>query len=232
MHRATRPAQSSQRTEEPLKTDSHVVTNPREFWQLSPHAEHYEQGRFGDPWGRLYRRAEERAIRRALRPLSRSSRTLDVACGTGRVTALLVREGFVEVVGSDVSAAMMGVAKRHLPRIEFFRGDVTQRLPVGDKSFDVVTCIGLLMHLDAAVRLAVLKELVRISRGPIVVQYGVVGAFLRLKSLITGKPAGAVRSPVVEAELRDDLRRSGLRERSRFWALRPVSSSVILTLTT
>src|SRR5439155_1358198 len=83
---------------------------------------------------------------------------------------------------------------------------------------DVVTCIGLLMHLDAAVRLAVLKELVRISRGPIVVQYGVVGALLRLKSLITGKPAGAVRSPVVEAELRDDLRRSGLRERSRFWA--------------
>src|SRR3989442_14029400 len=111
MHRATRPAQSSQRAEVSLKTDSHVVTNPRAFWQLSPHAEHYEQGRFGDPWGRLYRRAEERAIHRALRPLSRSGRTLDVACGTGRVNRLLVRAGVVEVVGRAASAGMLGVVE-------------------------------------------------------------------------------------------------------------------------
>lgn len=217
-------------SEKRLKSSDLVVDDPRGHWQVVPHAENYDHGRFGDLRGRVYRVAEERAIRRALRPLQRNSRVLDAACGTGRVTTLLVREGFAEVVGSDVSPAMMAVAQRQLPQVDFFQGDAT-RLPFDNDSFDVVTCIGLLMHLDAETRVAVLKELARISRRPLVVQYGCVGAFLRLKSWITGWPAGGVRFPVVEAEMRRDLERSGLQERARFWALRPFSSSVILSLT-
>jgi SAM-dependent methyltransferase len=214
-----------------LKNDPQVVIDPRSYWKVVPHAEHYERGRFSDPWGRIYRVAEERAIRRALRPLARSGRVLDVACGTGRVTRLLVREGFAEVVGSDVSNAMMAVAKRQLPNVEFFQGDAT-RLPFDDHSFDLVTCVGLLMHLDAATRVGVLRELARISRRPVVVQYGCVGTFLRLTSWLTRRPAGGVRYPVADGEMRQDLERSGLREQARFWTLRPVSSSVILSLTT
>ena len=214
--------------EQRLTNSSRVVTDPRAYWQVTPHAETYDRGRFSSPWGRLYRAAEERAIRRALSPLARG-RVLDVACGTGRVTALLVGEGFAEVKGTDVSPAMMEVAQRRLPQIEFFQGDAT-RLPVEDNSFDLVTCIGLLMHLDTPTRIATLKELARISRGPVVVQYGLVGAFLRLASRITGRPAGAVRFPVVEAQLREDIRHSGLRELARFRALPPLSSSVILRL--
>jgi SAM-dependent methyltransferase len=140
-----------------------------------------------------------------------------------------VNEGFVEVVGSDVSPAMMSVAKRRLPAIEFFQGDATS-LPFDSDSFDAVTCIGLLMHLDATTRVAVLKELARISRRSVIVQYGCVGAMLRLKSRVTGRPAGGVQYPVGEAEMCRDLQRSGLRERARFWALRPFSSSLILSL--
>jgi SAM-dependent methyltransferase len=206
-----------------------IVDDPKSHWQVVPHAEGYEDGRFGDLRGRVYRALEERAIRRAIQPLARGGRILDVACGTGRVTALLVREGFAEVVGSDVSPAMMAVAQRHLPHVEFFQSDAT-RLPFDDRSFDAVTCMGLLMHLDADTRVAVLKQLARVSRRPLVVQYGVVGAFLRLQTRLTGRQAGGVRYPVAEAELRQDLQRSGLRERARFWALRPMSSSVILRL--
>jgi SAM-dependent methyltransferase len=215
--------------EEFLKKDGRVVDNPRQFWQVTTHAEHYDRGRFGDHWGRLYRVAEEHAIRRALRSVGRNRRVLDVACGTGRVTALLVREGFAEVVGSDVSSAMMEVAKRRLPHVEFFQSDAA-RLPFDNDSFDVVTCIGLLMHLDASTRVTVLKELARISRRPVIVQYGCVGGFLRFTNWITGKPAGGVRYPVTELEMRQDLQHSGLLECERFWALRPLSSSLILSL--
>ena len=45
-------------------------------------------------------------------------------------------------------------------------------LPYPDESFDAVTCIGLLMHLDADARVQALRELARVSRGPVVVQYG------------------------------------------------------------
>jgi len=213
-----------------LKDVEQVVNDPRDFWQVTPHAEDYDRGRFDDPWGRLYRAREERAIRRALKDLPRRGRVLDVACGTGRVTGLLVNEGFDEVVGTDVSTAMMEVAQRRLPHVEFFQGDATH-LPVDDQSFDAVTCIGLLMHLDTPARVAALRELARISRGPVVVQYGCVGTFLRVTTRLLRRPAGGVRYPVVPSQMRDDLRRAGLRERSRFWTLRPVSSSVILSLT-
>lgn len=213
-----------------LKSIDQVVTNPRDYWTVAPNAEDYDRGRFGDAWGRLYRAREEQAIRRALRYLPRHGRVLDVACGTGRVTSLLVSEGFTDVAGTDVSCAMMDVAKRRLPQVEFFQGDATH-LPVDDRCFDGVTCVGLLMHLDASTRVAALRELARISRGPILVQYGCVGPFLRVASRILRRPAGGVRYPVAASQLREDLRLCGLRERARFWALRPFSSSLILALT-
>ena len=213
-----------------LKTVEQVVTNPKDYWRVTPHAEDYDRERFGDPWGRLYRAREERALRRALQHLPRHGRVLDVACGTGRVTAVLVGERFDEVVGTDLSDAMMDVARRRLPGVEFFQGEAT-RLPVDSGSFDAVTCIGLLMHLDASTRVAVLRELARISRGPVVVQYGCVDPWLRIATRILKRPAGGVRYPVGSSELRDDLRSSGLRERARFWAFRPFSSSLILALT-
>jgi SAM-dependent methyltransferase len=125
---------------------------------------------------------------------------------------------------------MMSVAQRQLAHVTFFQGDATC-LPFDDDSFDAVTCIGLLMHLDSDTRVAVLKQLARISRRLLVIQYGCVGTFLRLKSWFTGQKPGGVSYPVVEGELRRDLQRSGLTELARFWVLRPVSSSVILLVT-
>jgi hypothetical protein len=93
-----------------------------------------------------------------------------------------------------------------------------------------VTCIGLLMHLDQDMRIRVLRELSRVSRGPLVVQYGVTGMLLQTYGRVTGRMPGDVRFPIPDLGLKTDLARSGLIERARFWALRPVSTSVILVL--
>ena len=213
-----------------MRTGGAVVDDPKGFWRVTSHAEGYDRGRFGHLWGRIYRFAEERAIRRALRGLARDGRILDAACGTGRITSLLVAEGFTEVVGCDISPAMIDVAQRRLPLVEFLPGDATA-LPFPDDSFDAVTCIGLVMHLDGETRVRVLRELARVSRRPLVVQYGCVGIVLRVLAWLTGRKPGGVRYPIAPAELRRDLERSGLRELTRSWALRPWSSSVILLLT-
>jgi SAM-dependent methyltransferase len=181
----------------------------------------YERHRFTTLKGRTHRLLEERAIMRAVRSLAHEGRILDVACGTGRITALLLKEGF-SVAGCDVSTSMLAVAHRRLPHVEFFRCDAA-RLPFNDDSFDGVTCIGLLMHMDADTRVKVLQESARVSRHRLVVQYGV-------KSWYSGKRPGSVRNPVVEAELHADVQRSGLSELSRFWVLRPFSSSLLLLL--
>jgi hypothetical protein len=95
----------------------------------------------------------------------------------------------------------------------------------------MVTCVGLLMHLDADLRVQILRELRRVSRGRILVQYGRTGALPRVKSLITGRPSGLVAHPVSEEELRTDLQRSGLSEQARFWPMRGLSSSLVVVLT-
>lgn len=210
-----------------------VVERPWEHWCRPAVAEEYESRRFHHLKGYLYRWREERAFQLALCGLRPGSSVLDAACGTGRMTALLLRNGF-RATGCDVSRAMMNVARRQLAAVGYAIPLVennVEHLPYRDKSFDAVTCSGLLMHLDADRRVKVLRELARVSRGRLVVQYGCLGAFLRVKARMSGRPPGNVRYPVAEAEMRRDFERSGLTERARFWILRGLSSSLIVLLT-
>jgi SAM-dependent methyltransferase len=129
---------------------------------------------------------------------------------------------------------MIAVARRQLrslgyDEVPFASGDA-RHLPHPDRSFDAVTCVGLLMHLDAEARVAVLRQLARVSRGRVVVQYGYIHPFNRVRERMTGQVPGNVRYSVGEAELQQDLARGGLAERARFWALRRFSSSVVLVL--
>jgi SAM-dependent methyltransferase len=48
---------------------------------------------------------------------------LDVCCGSGHVTTDLVKRGF-QVTGVDSSAALVAIAQRDLPQVEFFVQDV------------------------------------------------------------------------------------------------------------
>lgn len=69
-------------------------------------------------------------------------RVLDVACGTGAVTRVLVeRVGPTgSVVGVDLSPVMLGIAAElDLPHVELRTGDA-MNLPVDDASFDVAVC--------------------------------------------------------------------------------------------
>jgi len=208
-----------------------VVERPGEHWRQPDVAQSYDTGRFDSLKGRLYRWREERAIELALGRLRRGT-VLDAACGTGRITALLQRNGF-RATGCDVSLAMMAVARRRLASLGY---DVplvessVESLPYPDQSFDAATCVGLLMHLDADVRVRALRELARVSRGPLVVQYGCVDLFQRMSAQLTGVPPGQVRCPVSEKEMHVDLARSGLRALSQSWVMRGLSSSVIVVL--
>ncbi|TCK04617.1 ubiquinone/menaquinone biosynthesis methyltransferase [Phorcysia thermohydrogeniphila] len=62
--------------------------------------------------------------------------TLDLACGTGEIAAL-VKEKAKTVIGLDYSLSMLKVARRKLPELPFVRGDALN-LPFKDSSFDTV----------------------------------------------------------------------------------------------
>lgn len=74
--------------------------------------------------------------------LAPGDRVLDVACGTGivarRARARLGAGG--TVVGVDVNAGMLAVARRVAPDIEWREGDATALPLEPEERFDVVTC--------------------------------------------------------------------------------------------
>lgn len=64
---------------------------------------------------------------------------LDAGCGTGRVAIELAARG-VDVVGVDLDAAMLGVAREKAPEVEWVLADLAG-LDLG-RSFDVVVMAG------------------------------------------------------------------------------------------
>jgi SAM-dependent methyltransferase len=79
----------------------------------------------------------EAAFARSLQPAPAS--VLDAGCGTGRVAIELARHD-IEVVGVDVDASMLAVARRAAPGIEWIEHDLAT-LDLG-RTFDAVLMAG------------------------------------------------------------------------------------------
>ena len=77
--------------------------------------------------------------------VSGGTRLLDVASGPGYVAARAAGRG-ASVVGIDIAEAMISLARRLHPELEFRTGDA-QALPFADASFDAVVANFVLLHL-------------------------------------------------------------------------------------
>lgn len=88
----------------------------------------------------------------------------DVGCGPGRVTALLAAAG-IDVIGFDLSPAMLEVARRAHPGVSFEEGRLTG-LPVGDRSLAGAVCWYSIIHTPPQRLPDVAAELVRVLDDP------------------------------------------------------------------
>jgi len=145
--------------------------------------------------------------RRAAREtgLKAGGSALDVACGSGKLTAELARVVGPSgpVVGLDFSPEMLAIARLHHPGIEFMEGDALN-LPFEDSSFDATTIAFGLRNLADPVRglremtrvlkprgRAVVLEFVKPPRGPVGAAYRI---YLRtllpaLGGALSGEPS-------------------------------------------
>ncbi len=150
---------------------------------------------------------------------------LDVACGSGKLTAELAKlagQGG-RVVGLDFSPQMLEIARRDHPRIEFTEGDALS-LPFDEATFDAATIAFGLRNLADPVRgLREMLRVVRPSDRVVVLEFvrpprGLVGGAYRIYlrtllpaigGLLSGQPAAyrylsdTVDSYRTPAELRD-----------------------------
>ena len=127
------------------KTDNQVVDYYNQI------AQKYDEDRFGNSYGRFID-AQERRVLNKLEV--EQAGTLDLPCGTGRLTNY-AREG------ADASEEMLKVARERHPDKSFTLTDATHTT-FADGTFDTVLSFHFLMHLDEAVVQAVVKEMHRV----------------------------------------------------------------------
>jgi SAM-dependent methyltransferase len=171
----------------------------------------YERRRYGSPVRRFNLRLVVRAILSGLENVPAGGLVLDAPCGTGILGEPLRARG-LQVVAADISPAMLDVAHARGVGRGWVRADL-ERPPFQVASFDGVVCNRFLMHLPSATRVAVLRAMASISRGPLVVTvchpYTVKSGLRALRRFVG---AHAKRSPrITRPELESEVAAAGLR---------------------
>lgn len=112
---------------------------------------------FDTQWGQYAARVETQAIVRALGKID-GALTLDVGCGTGRLTAALRTAG-ADIIGVDLEPAMLEVARQRIALL--VAGDALA-IPVHDNAVDIAVAVTVLEFVaDPAAAMAELARVVR-----------------------------------------------------------------------
>jgi SAM-dependent methyltransferase len=97
--------------------------------------------------------------------LSTARRVLDFGCGAGKNIRLLRGIQGLRVAGTDVNAAQIEWARKHVPGVEFHVNDLEPplRFAQGD-TFDLVTAASVFTHIPLELQRSWLEEIRRILR--------------------------------------------------------------------
>lgn len=148
---------------------------------------------------------EQEVVRRFLAGLGEGAWVLDVPCGTGRL-APLVAEAGCRYVGADVALPMLELAHQSLGASASLTAADALDLPLGAGAVDAVMSVRLFHRItEREGRVAMLREMARVSSGPILTTYYLSGNLRGLKKRLAGKFAGlslaAIREDARQAEL-------------------------------
>lgn len=106
------------------------------FWEAQAQPIH-------EQWGST---SHDFQLLRTLLQRYQPARLLEVGCGSGRLFGLYREQGIQEIVGMDLSAKALALAKVRHPWIKTFQGSV-ETLALPDDAFDLAICNRVLQHI-------------------------------------------------------------------------------------
>ncbi len=127
---------------------------------------------------------------------------LDAGCGHGALVCALHSKG-VNASGCDIADSRVEIARHACPQVDFFSADLAN-LPVDDNSFDLVSSVEVVEHVDDP--LAVIRQFARAAR-----RYVFITVPYREKMPEGPHPSGHQHS-FSEKSLEDLMKKAGLRD--------------------
>jgi SAM-dependent methyltransferase len=102
-------------------------------------------------------------FRRIVEEIGHVSKHLDFGCGPGTLVHLLPPK--ISAVGVDIAAPQLSYAEKNYagPEKQFIRIDSSQ-LPFSDQTFDSISCVEVIEHLELKLTREILKEFIRVLR--------------------------------------------------------------------
>jgi ubiquinone/menaquinone biosynthesis C-methylase UbiE len=180
----------------------------KERYQSPKVAGSYDRRRFFSFKGRLTDWREKNLILNALQKakMERGS-ALDLPCGTGRMSEMLLEKGW-QVVGADISEEMMSHAirktEKYGDRVKFVKADI-ENLHFPDNSFDVILTIRLLHHIPPELHMRVLQELHRVTKEWVIItfsnRYSLKNVWRNLLAAVSKYPRFAISPALFRSEV-------------------------------
>ncbi len=188
---------------------SEVGYEGKERYQAKAVAEAYDQRRFTSLKGRLTDRLEKARVLAALERADVDGPLLDIPCGTGRMTEMLLERGY-GVTAADISEAMMKHAKQKTAgygsKVRFVTADI-EDLRFEDASFDLILTLRLLHHIPPALHSKVLKQLHRKTRRWVIMtfsnKYTLQNLQRNVRSFFTKFPRYSISPALFRREVTD-----------------------------
>lgn len=157
---------------------------------------------------------------------------LDIPCGTGKLAQTLGGLGS-QVVAADISREMLHWAMvdyQSLSRLQGFVQSDASATAFSARGFDCVVCLRLLHRVPMSIRGEILKELSRITRRYVVVSFGIIDGFQRIRLRLRGFMTRGIPSPypATMSSLRQEIHQAGLTILEIRGVLPALSSEVIV----
>jgi ubiquinone/menaquinone biosynthesis C-methylase UbiE len=203
----------------------------RQLYQNKSYAAGYEKTRFQGIYGRFRNWNTKRIISKLIRLTGGKGIALDVPCGTGRLSHLILTNGY-KWIGGDISLEMMAESRKRMGGFEDsfwnIRLDV-EAMAFKDNSIDCIFSIRFIYHIPVEIRHRMLQEMRRVTKKWLIIDYNYPNRFKKMArgigSLFGERPT---KRRISLQEISRELRENGLNIYKAVPASRLFSDNVLL----